>query len=134
MGFFTAACSNHPTDEEQALASYVEKSVVLPKGAGSLQCYERYYVLLESDEANKRAGFDVPQRKLLIGDYILASDRNGGVAGIYWSKRKEDVPVMHDGGCSAIRVWYVPGVKPIATCSLDFAGKIPTVIEPPVAC
>jgi hypothetical protein len=112
----------------------VEKQIVLPKGGGKLQCYERHYVLLKGEEAKtKMGGIVVPGGEVLFGEYLHGRNAKPGV---YWADSEKDMPTWFDAGCGVIEVWFVPGVDkgPMAWCSSNIAGVNPTVIEPPVTC
>jgi hypothetical protein len=131
---FLVACSAHPTQEERALVSGVEKQVVLPKGGGNLQCYERHYVLLKGEQAKtKMGGIVVPGGRVLFAEYLHGRDAKPGV---YWADSEKEMPAIADAGCSVVEVWYVPGVdrSPKAWCSANIAGVNPAVIVPPVTC
>jgi hypothetical protein len=128
------ACSGHPTREERALVSGIEKEVVLPKGGGRLGCYERHYLLLKGEQANSAAGFAVPGGRLLIGEYLHGPKAKPGV---YWANDAKQMPAIADTGCDVLELWYVPGegggpVHP--WCSPNIAGNQPEVIEPAVTC
>ena len=129
-----AGCSAHPTDAERALLTRVEKEVVLPEGGGELQCYERHYLLLKGEEADKFAGFRVPGGSLLVAKYLHGRNAKPG---IYWAKNDNELPKIYDAGCSVLEFWYAPGApheRAQASCSPDIAGHSPDTINPPVTC
>ena len=130
-----ASCNQAPS-AERALVDYAEQNVVLPEGAGSLQCYERHYAMLDGEEL-RRYFPDVasPPQRVLVGTYIRGERTKPGV---YLAKNEAGLPVISDAGCSALRLFYVPGDTHSgdlnATCSPNVFGVTPDVIDPPVTC
>lgn len=133
-------CTERPNSREQALIAEVEKSVQLPKGAGSLQCYKRYYSVVRGKELEEMVGRQLaarlPFREMLIGIYREPDHKEK--PGIQWVKSPKEIPEISDGGCSDLRVWYAVGwseQQVNATCSFDFAGSIPEEIRgTPLTC
>ena len=147
-GLLILACSgctpSVPT-EWQAAVGKLEQSIKLPEGAGSLRCYERHYVVLRQNEAEKYLGLrQVSQLRegLLIGSYFLPGDggsSSAGKPGIYWVSGLDELPnaKVQDEGCSILSVVHALGDKrpPLeATCGFTIAGEVPERISPPVHC
>lgn len=132
-------CAEAPGPREQALVARVEKHVQLPKGAGALRCYKRYYAVIRGKQLEELlGGSDPPVRELLVGHYREPGERREDAPGIRWVDRIEDIPTIHDAGCSDLQVWYAEGwpEKDIkAGCAPDFAGSIPEEIKgKPLTC
>ena len=123
-----SACG--PTAEENALISKVESTVVLPKGAGSLACYERHYALLRGDQVQEYIG-PLKIDRMLVGRYI-PSDKPG----VHWERNADHLPKIYDAGCGLIEVFYAVGIdkSPRAFCATNLAGVSPEVVEPPRSC
>jgi hypothetical protein len=131
-----ASSCNHIAPEEQALVDQVEHTVVLPEGGGTLQCYERHYAVLSGEELRGYfADVTAPPERILVGTYIRGE---GSRPGVYLAKNEDGLPAISDAGCSALRIFYVPGdthpgaLK--ATCSPNVFGFTPDVVDPPVTC
>lgn len=125
-------CASGPSAREQALVAELEKRVVLPRGAGELRCYTRYYALVRGKQLEELLGVPgkLPMRELLIGTY--REPKAGEKPGIRWVASPSDVPRIHDAGCSSMTVWYDPDwpEKQVqASCSPDFAGSVPQEIH-----
>jgi hypothetical protein len=137
VALFFLGCGGRPTPDERALVSKVEAMVLLPKGGGKLQCYERHYALLKGKEIDAYVGFPLSGRsgrsQLLVGRY-----RFGGHPGVYWAKSAKDLPPeIMDGGCDDIAVFHLvgdPETSISAKCSPTIAGVPPDEITPPRKC
>lgn len=131
-------CAEGPSSPEQALISEVEKRVHMPKGAGELRCYKRYYTVVRGKQLEELLGDleKLPFREMLIGTYREPGPEDK--PGIQWVGSSRDVPKIYDGGCGDMRVWYAVGwpEKEIkASCSFDFSGNIPEEIRgKPLTC
>jgi hypothetical protein len=131
-------CTETPSTQEQALIAEVERRVQLPKGAGELRCYKRYYTVVRGKQLKEMLGGSegLPFRELLIGTYREPDVEE--TPGIKWVGSREGVPKLHDGGCGDMTVWYAAGwpdndLK--AICSLDFSGNVPEeIVGKPLAC
>ena len=131
-----SSCSVLPTSQEKALVTDVERRVKLPKGAGSLKCYERHYALLQGPELDEYMGVPLEGlrgRAVLVGLYRL-----GKQPGIHWAQNAKMLPAkIADGGCSNINVFHVVGEREKrldAYCSETFAGVPEEQVSPPVSC
>lgn len=131
-------CAEGPSAREQALIAEVERRVQLPKGAGELRCYKRYYTVVRGKQLREILdGFDrMPFPEMLVGTY--REPNPGETPGITWVSSREDIPDLHDGGCTDMNVWYAAGwpdkdIK--AMCSLDISGNLPEEIRgKPLTC
>jgi hypothetical protein len=131
-------CTSGPTEREQSLITEVETRVQLPKGAGKLQCYRRYYTVLRGKQLEEYLGGPnrLPYRELLIGTY--REPEMGEAPGVKWVASMKEVPELHDGGCLDMTVLFATGWpenKVKALCSLDFSGNMPEEIKgKPLTC
>ena len=131
-------CTSGPTAREQALIAEAEKRVQLPKGAGKLQCYKRYYIVLRGKQWKELFGGPSPPSypEFLVGTYQEPGPRE--MPGIRWVTSMKDIPRLDDAGCQSMTVWYPaewPGEKVKALCALDFSGNMPEEIQgKPLTC
>jgi len=133
LTFLCAACAQQPSSKEQAMIDTVEKHVKLPKGAGPLRCYTRYYTVVRGKDLEKLLGGSnsLGVSELLVGRYREPDVNAGERAGIEWLTDTSALPEIHDAGCTDMQVWYTsgwPAEKVIALCSLDFSGNMPEEI------
>jgi hypothetical protein len=122
-------CTEGPDPKEKSLLAEVERRVVLPKGAGELRCYKRYYAIVRGkqlEELLMSDANDLPFREILIGLYRRPGREEE--PGIQWVENPEDMPKFYDGGCNTLRVSHAAGLfekKIKATCSFTISGNIP---------
>lgn len=124
------ACSPRPSREDQAIIDLVEKRVTLPKGAGKLSCYRRYYTVLRGKQIADELGAQVSDKPVLLGRYVLGKNPR-----VIWKASTKEMPIVFDGGCEILHVMYFPDHPelPVAGCGLTFAGTSPEAIDPPVS-
>ncbi|MCW3848287.1 hypothetical protein OF829_13660 [Sphingomonas sp. LB-2] len=130
-----AGCSggcSQPTAEQNAIAADIEARVVLPKGAGNLKCYERYYAFAGDADQKRLLNFNLPGKRVVFGSYVV-----GKKPGVHWVASIDDFPDLQDAGCDKLNVFYIEGDKTLpieASCSFTFAGTIDNAVEPAVTC
>lgn len=119
-----SSCRNEP---HRQFMDEIEQQVVLPKGAGPMDAYSRYYAeersgridalyVIESDLYREEA------QKLCATKKEAAYPCNGtgksqlaSKGGRMWLNDVRDLPVPNGGGCQAIEFSYEPTTRKLAT-------------------
>jgi hypothetical protein len=127
-----AACANHPTAEQNAIVADIERRVVLPRGAGDLKCYERYYLIANEADQKRLYGVALSGKRVVLATYVA-----GKKPGVRWIDSADGFPDLQDAGCGKLSAVYIVGdpAFPVeAACAPDLAGRIGNVVDPPVTC
>ncbi len=107
----------------EATIREIESQVVMPRGARSLDLYDRYY-------APDRIG----EREVVVGVFLLRSSFSGqtreGVAPVtaidnVFTASATQLPVVMDGGCNVVTIYFDVATQRLMTIRLDGADTAP---------
>lgn len=154
LAFFMNGCTNEEvsyasdTDENPTLSlqltdeiieaiQYIEAHAVLPERADKISEYQRFYAVF--DEKGKHGAFKSPGNKqdhdiiaiyvqnLRHGGYFKNAVQVDGKNGAFFTDI-ERLPVISDGGCSVISLWFNIDKRTFFKLS-DLKAEIPELKE-----